>query len=147
MAAPGPWVLTNTTKQKILNDTFNLTTDTFKCALFLSTSNIAVTSTTFAGLTNEVGTTNTGYTAGGAAAAFTVSLVTTDDATVTFTTNPSWTAGSANLTARFAVLYEVSGDVVAYCLLDSTPADVTTTSGQTLTIDSDGTPSPILTLS
>ena len=36
--------------------------------------------------------------------------------------------------ARFAVIYEVSGNVLAYCLLDSTPADVTTTDGNQLTV-------------
>ena len=46
----------------------------------------------------------------------------------------SWTASGGSIVARFAVLYEVSGDVLAYCLLDSTPADVTTTAGNTLTI-------------
>ena len=45
--------------------------------------------------------------------------------------------------ARFAVLYESGGDVICYCLLDSTPADVTVTTGNTLTIS---TPSGIFTL-
>jgi hypothetical protein len=48
--------------------------------------------------------------------------------------------------ARFAVIYESGGDVVCYCLLDSSPADVTATTGNTLTIDSDGTPNPVFTL-
>jgi hypothetical protein len=39
----------------------------------------------------------------------------------------------------------VSGDVAFYCLLDAAPADVTVTDGNTLTIDSDGTP-PVFTL-
>jgi len=45
-----------------------------------------------------------------------------------------WTASGGSITARFAVLYENAGDVVCYCLLDSTPADVTATDGNTLTI-------------
>jgi hypothetical protein len=32
------------------------------------------------------------------------------------------------------VIYESGGDVLCYCLLDSTPADVTATTGNTLTI-------------
>ena len=36
--------------------------------------------------------------------------------------------------ARFAVIYEVGGIVVCYCLLDSAPADVTATDGNTLTV-------------
>jgi hypothetical protein len=45
-----------------------------------------------------------------------------------------WTAAGGSITARFAVLYEVAGDVLCYCLLDSTPADVTATDGNTLTV-------------
>ena len=62
----------------------------------------------------------------------------TSTVTVVMTTAPVWTAGSANLTARFAAIYEVSGNILAYCLLDSTPADVTATSGNTFTVGSDG---------
>ena len=70
--AAGAWTFTTTARTKLLNGQFDLDTDSFKCALFLSTSNLTTASTTFAGVTNEVGTTNTGYTAGGAAVAFTL---------------------------------------------------------------------------
>ncbi len=36
--------------------------------------------------------------------------------------------------ARFAVIYESGGNVLCYCLLDSSPADVTATTGNTLTV-------------
>lgn len=49
-------------------------------------------------------------------------------------TDPVWTASGGSITARFAVIYEVSGNVLCYCLLDSTPADVTATTGNTLTV-------------
>ncbi len=130
--AAGPWTFTNAGRTSLLNGDFDINSDTWKMALFLSTSNIGSGSTTFAGLTNEVGTTNTGYTAGGASIALTLSGTTT--VTVDITTDPVWTAGSAGLTARFAVIYEVGGNVLCYCLLDSTPADVTATSGNTLTV-------------
>jgi hypothetical protein len=54
----------------------------------------------------------------------------------TFATgNASWTAAGGSITARYAVIYDVTtGDLLAYCLLDSTPADVTVTAGNTLTI-------------
>jgi hypothetical protein len=45
-----------------------------------------------------------------------------------------WTALTGDIVARFAVIYESGGDVLCYCLLDSTPADVTATDGNTLTI-------------
>ena len=132
----GPWVFTNTTRTKILNGQFDIDTDSYKMALFLSTSNLAVASTTFAGCTNEVGVTNTGYTAGGTAIAMTLSGTTT--VTVAMTTAPVWTAGSANLTAKWAAIYEVGGDVVCFALLDSGGADVTATSGNTFTVGSNG---------
>lgn len=105
--------------------------DSYKIALFLSTSNIGAGSTTYAGLTNEHANAN-GYTTGGNA----VTLSRSGTTTVTIdTTDPAaWTASGGSITARFAVLYEVGGRVLAYCLLDSAPADVTATDGNTLTI-------------
>jgi hypothetical protein len=141
--AAGTWTLTNTARTNILNGTFDIDSDSYKVALFTSASNIGAASTTFAGVTSEVAAAN-GYTAGGIA----VSLVLagTTSVTASFATNPVWTASGGSITARFAVLYEVGGNVLAYVLLDSTPADVTATTGNTLTIDSDGTPSPVFTL-
>lgn len=129
--AAGTWTLTNTGRTSLLNGDFDLDTDTFKIALFLSTSNIGAASTTYAGLTNEHANAN-GYTTGGNAVTGSLSGTTT----VTFdTTDPTaWTASGGSITARFAVLYEVSGKVVAYCLLDNTPADVTATSGNTFSV-------------
>lgn len=115
---------------------FDVDSDTFKMALFTSASNLGSGSTTFAGVTNEVGTTNTGYTAGGNSIALTKSGTTT--VTVVMTTAPQWTAGSANLTAKFAAIYEVGGRILCYCTLDSGGADVTATSGNTLTVGSNG---------
>lgn len=141
--AAGTWTLTNTARTKILSGQFDIDSDTYKCALFLSTSNLGAASTTYAGVTNEHANAN-GYTTGGIAVTFTLSGTTS--VTASFATNPVWTASGGSITARFAAIYEVSGDVLAYVLLDSSPADVTATSGNTLTIDSDGTPSPVFTL-
>lgn len=129
--AAGAWTFTNGSRTRLLNGTFDIDTDSFKCALFLSTSNIGAASTTFAGVTNEHAAAN-GYTAGGIAVALTLSGTTT--VTVDITTDPVWTASGGSITARFAVIYEVSGDVLCYCLLDSAPADVTATTGNTLTV-------------
>lgn len=133
--AAGAWTFTNTTRTKFLTGQFQ-TADTYKMALFLNTSNLSVASTTFAGCTNEEGTTNTGYTAGGASIAMTDSGTTT--VTQVITTAPVWTAGSANLTAKWAAIYEVGGDVLCFALLDSGGADVTTYSTYTLTVGSSG---------
>lgn len=128
--AAGSWTFTNATRTALLNGTHDLDTDTFKMALFQSTSNIGAGSTTYAGLTNEVANAN-GYTTGGNATVLSLSGTTT---VTVDCTDESWTASGGSITARFAVIYEVGGNVVAYCLLDSTPADVTVTDGNTLTV-------------
>jgi hypothetical protein len=128
--AAGAWQFTNEFRTELSKGTF-LDADSYKIALFLSTSNIGAASTTYAGLTNEHANGN-GYTTGGNA----VTLSRSGTTTVTFdATDPTaWTASGGSIVARYAVLYEVGGRVVAYCLLDSTPADVTVTAGNTLTL-------------
>lgn len=134
--AAGAWTATNLTRTNMLDALSDVDTDSYKMALFLSTSNLTTSSNTYAALTNEVGTTNTGYTTGGIALAMTKSGTTT--VTVIMTTAPVWTAGSANLTAKWAVIYEVGGNILFFATLDSGGADVTATSGNTLTVGSNG---------
>ncbi|QGJ93678.1 hypothetical protein SEA_HANNACONDA_36 [Mycobacterium phage Hannaconda] len=141
--AAGTWTLPSGARKMLLDGTFDLDSDTFKVALVTSSSNIGSSTTTWAGVTGEVANGN-GYTTGGVAV--TLTLTGTTSVAVSFATNPVWTASGSGITARWAVLYEVSGNVLAYVLLDSTPADVSVAAGNTLTIDSDGTPSPIFTL-
>jgi len=128
--AAGTWTFTNGGRTSILDGTLR-TGDTYKMALFLSSSNIGAASTTYAGLTNEVANAF-GYTTGGIGITFNVSGTTT--VTVDIATDPVWTAAGGSITARFAVIYEVAGNVLCYALLDSTPADVTATDGNTLTV-------------
>lgn len=129
--AAGAWQFTNVGRTLLLDGTFDIDSDTFKMALFQSTSNIGAGSTTYAGVTNEVANAN-GYTTGGEAITLTLSGTTT--VTVDIATDPVWTATGGSITARFAVIYEVGGSVLCYCLLDDAPADVTATSGNTLTV-------------
>jgi hypothetical protein len=129
--AAGTWTFTNGARSSILDGTFDIADDTYKCALFLSTSNIGAASTTYAALTNEHANAN-GYTTGGITVDLTISGTTT--VTVDIATDPVWTASGGSIIARFAVIYEVGGNVLCYCLLDSTPADVTATTGNTLTV-------------
>ena len=128
--AAGAWLFTNTSRTKLVNGQFDLDTDSWKCALFLSTSNLGAASTTYAGVTNEHASGN-GYTTGGVAT--TLSLAGTTTVTVSFT-QVSWTASGGSIVARFAVCYEVAGNVICYCLLDAAPADVTVTAGNPLVI-------------
>lgn len=128
--AAGAWTFTNAGRTSLLDGTFDIDSDTWKMALFLSTSNIGAASTTYAGLTNEHANAN-GYTTGGVA--ITLSLAGTTTVTVD-SSDATWTASGGSIVARFAVIYEVGGNVLAYCLLDSAPADVTVTDGNSLTV-------------
>lgn len=139
----GNWTFTNGGRTRLLNGTFDIDSDTFRVALVTSTSNIGASTTTWAGVTNEVANGN-GYTTGGIAV--TLVLSGTTSVTASFSSNPTWTASGGSIVARWAVLYELGGDVLCYVLLDNTPADVTTTNGNSLTIDSDGSPAPVFTL-
>ena len=130
--AAGAWTFTDGGRTRLLNGTFDLDTDTFLIALFLSTSNIGAASTTYAGLTNEHANAN-GYTTGGFSLG-PLALSGTTTVTVDDPADAVWTASGGSITARFAVIYESGGDVLCYCLLDSTPADVTATDGNTLTV-------------
>jgi hypothetical protein len=129
--AAGSWNFTDTGRTSLLNGTFDLDTDTFRIALFLSTSNLGAASVAYADVTNEVATAN-GYTQN--AKSVTLALSGTTTVTIDETTNPVWTASGGSLVARSAAIYKVSGNVLCYCLLDSAPADVTATDGNSLTI-------------
>jgi len=130
--AAGAWTFTDGARTRMLNGTFDFDTDTFKVALFLSTSNIGAASTTYAGVTNEHANAN-GYTTGGISLGA-LTLAGTTTVTVDDPSDMVWTASGGSIIARFGVLYENAGDVVCYFLLDSTPANVTATTGNTLTI-------------
>ena len=130
--AAGAWTFTNQSRTDMLNGTMDFDTNTFLCALFLSTSNLGAATTTYAGVTNEHANAN-GYTTGGISMG-TLTLAGTTTVTVDDPADLVWTASGGSITARFAALYKSASNVVCYCLLDSTPADVTATSGNTLTI-------------
>lgn len=137
--AANAWKLYDTFKLYLGNTGIDMDTNAFKMALFQSTSNCAtLTNDVYGDLTNEVANAN-GYTTGG------VSLTTlswaNSSGTITWDCdNAVWTASGGSITARFAVIYcndTVGGIVkplVGFSLLDNTPADVTATAGNTLTI-------------
>lgn len=129
--AAGNWTFTDAARTSLIDGTFDINTDTWKCALFLSTSNLGAATTTYAGVTNEHANAN-GYTTGGIGVTLTLAGTTT--VTVDIQTDPVWTASGGSIVARFAAIYEVAGNVLCYCLLDSTPANVTATDGNTLTV-------------
>ena len=91
-----------------------------------------------ADLTNQLSTAN-GYTSGGQALA---SVTWTQSTTVAIfaAANTVWTASGGSITARYAILRAVGtfnsqvDPLIAYILLDTTPADVTATDGNTFTL-------------
>jgi len=137
--AADAWVLHDNAKEYIGDGTIDLDNDAFKVALFLSTSNVATTSVdAFGAATNEHANAF-GYTTGGVA----LSAVTwvNSAGTVTFdSADPAWTAAGGSIIARYAVLYDdtvaapVAKPIIAHCLMDNAPADITVTDTNVLTL-------------
>lgn len=140
--AAGKWKLYEAAKEYLADGTHDLDdTTNWKLALFLSSSNantLSVGTGVYGDLTNEHANAN-GYTTGGVA----ITGVTWNRSggTVTFDCdNAQWTASGGSIIARFAVLYRnatvnsIVKPLLCVCLLDTTPADVTATNGNTLTI-------------
>jgi hypothetical protein len=140
--AAGKWKVYDLAKKYIGDGTHDLDdTTNWKIALFLSTSNantLSVGTNVYGDLTNEHANAN-GYLTGGLA--LTGVTWTNSGGVITFDcADPVWTASGGSIVARFAVVYRnatVNGIVkplLCVCLLDTTPADVTTSTGNTFTI-------------
>lgn len=136
--AAGTWTLTNTGRTNLLNGTFDIDSDTWKMTLHSSSSDVSAATTTIP--SGQLSTAN-GYTSGGQTV--TLALSGTTSVTVTLSAPVVWTAAGGSIAARYAVLTESGGNVLAYVLLDSAPADVTATTGNTLTVSNS---TPIFTL-
>lgn len=137
--AANAWDFYNEFTELIGDGTIDLDNDVFKMALFLSTSNAATLSTSgFAALTNEHAAAN-GYTSPGETMA-SVTWVRSAGTTTFDCADVVWTASGGSIVCRFAVIYDdtvttpVADPLIAYTLLDNTPADVTATDGNTLTV-------------
>jgi hypothetical protein len=140
--AAGKWKMYADAKKYLADGTFDLDdTTNWKMALFQSTSNCETLTTgtdVYGDLTNEVANGN-GYTTGGVA----ITGVTWAESSGTITfdcDNAVWTASGGSIVARFAVIYKnatvnsIVKPLLCVCLLDTTPANVTATDGNTLTI-------------
>lgn len=140
--AAGKWKIYDFAKKYMADGTFDLdATSNWKMALFLSTSNantLSVGTGVYGDLTNEHANAN-GYTTGGVA--ITGVTWTRSSSTLTWDLDDAqWTASGGSIVARFAVIYQnatlnsIVKPLLAISLLDTTPADVTTTTGNTFTV-------------
>jgi len=141
--AAGKWKMYEAAKEYLADGTFDMDNASLglQMALFLSTSNaetLSVGTGVYGDLTNEHAN-NNGYTTGGQA--LTTEVWTHSGGTTTFDCdNVIWTASGGSIVARFAVIYAnatLNGTVkplLCVSLLDTTPANVTATDGNTLTI-------------
>lgn len=137
--AAGKWKMYESAKLAWANGGIDFDSDSFKINLYLSTSNAdtltAATISQLTDITNQVAT-NYGYTQNTKAVTITTAN-SSGTITIDETTNPVWTASGGDITARFAVIYDDThaDDIPVFvCLLDTTPADVTATDGNTFTI-------------
>jgi len=133
--AADAWALTNGGGKLIVDGSIPIDSGSFKVALYTVWNQITAASTNYAA-TNEVGETNTGYTAAGAAVDLASATVTTNDVAITQAAVVEWTAGSANLVAKQAVIYLDSGakPILCFAALDTGHGDVTATAGNKLQI-------------
>ena len=150
MAAAGKWKMYEKAKLEFANGLIDFDTHSFKINLYLSTSNADTLTFATIGqltdITNQVAT-NFGYTQNNKAVTITTAN-SSGTITIDETTNPVWTAAGGSITARFAVIYDdthATDCPICVCLLDTAPADVTATDGNTFTITVNA--SGILTIS
>lgn len=140
--AAGKWKLYDLSKKYLADGTFDLdAASSWKMALFTSSSNANTLGSgvdIYGDLTNEVASAN-GYTTGGVA--LTSPTWANSSGTITFDIDDAvWSASGGSITARFAVIYwngtlnSIVKPLLCVCLLDTAPADVTATTGNTLTI-------------
>ena len=132
MAAPRAWFFTTATRTAIMAGTIK-SGDTYNVALFNSSW---VTTTTTYSTTNELAT-QYGYTQGGVSIG-TVAIAGTTSVTFKFPASivSTWNVSGGTVTFRAYVLYSVTDaakTILAWGYPDSTPADVSVTTGNSLT--------------
>jgi hypothetical protein len=115
----------------------DLSGHTIKLMLATSGYTPAVTHTSYADVSGyEHSSVSTGYTTGGAA--LVSGVINQTSGTGKLDANDvTWTAGASGITCRYAVLYDDTSDnndLIAYILLDSSPADIVVPSGSQLEV-------------
>lgn len=142
--AADAWKVYNKAKEYIGDGTIDLDAGDAYFSVILATSSYtpALTHSTYADVSSAEVANGNGYTTGGD---FPGSVTWTESSgTVTFdSADPAWTASGGSITARYAVLVHVAAGsgvpqstdkLIAYMLLDNSPADVVAADGAGLTI-------------
>lgn len=145
--AADAWIVYNSAKEFIGDGTIDLDAGDGYFSVVLCTSSYtpALTHSTYANISAAEVANGSGYTTGGDFPGTVTWAAAGGDATqmVFDPADPAWTASGGTITARYAVLTHVAAGtgvpqstdkIIAYCLLDNFPADVSVTSGNTLTI-------------
>jgi len=133
--AAGTLTLYNTVAEWIADGTIDLDTHAFKLALLASGYTPSAAHDLYADLTNELSTAN-GYTSGGASLA-SITWGQVGGVSVFDSADVVWTASGGSIVARYGVLYDDTAagkPLIGYFLLDAAPANVTATTGNTLTV-------------
>lgn len=132
MAAPSAWIFHDKAKEKAFTGDIDYATDAFVMRLYASTSDIDTVADNDASTATDELSSGNGYSAGGTSLTPTVSeaggVVTLDSST-----DASWSATGAGITARFAAIIcttTTPDEIIAHCVLDNTPADVTAVAGK-----------------
>lgn len=128
-------------KEKLMDGTIDLDTDTFQVMLLTNayTPNQATDEFVSTIVANEV--TGGGYVRQTLTAVQWIVSGGANGQMKFDSANPQWAASGGSIVARYWVLFkddaggDASSPLLAYGLLDDTPADVTTTDGNTLTLN------------
>ena len=136
--AANVWDFYNEFTEYSMDATMDMDADSFKLALFLSTSNaLTLTTSGKAALTNEHANAN-GYTTGGQVLD-SVTWVRSGGTTTFDSADEVFTASGGSLVFRFGVIYDdtvitpVADPLVCVTTFDNTPADITVTATNTFT--------------
>jgi hypothetical protein len=139
--AADAWLFYQSFREWMGDGTIDMDTDEFYMALFLSASNCTtLTHDEYGDLDEEVATAF-GYTQLGEPCTATITNANQwlrAGASVMFDCdNVVWTAAGGSIVCRYAVIYDTThatNALVCYSLLDNAPANITCTTGNTLTI-------------
>lgn len=136
----GAWRFSEIGCHGILAGLIDLNSSTFKVALYCVGSNVQQVNR-YSEATNEHSC-RSGYVTGGLPVSLAVSR-TRSGCAVSFAANPVWSAVGQDLFVHYAALYDWATDeILCTCAIGPTSC----TAGNTLTIDSDGCPNPVFSL-